>query len=658
MESSLGEIQDEGLWKLVFSLSDGMNISKFVISIRQSIREDFVLAKKYRMKKRICLLSLGVAMSYSCLAYGEEAVNPTIPVTPAASSTMVEMSADTQGPVGQKITEVSLEGVHNVDVQSIMELIGSHPGDIWTAEQSNKDVQAILGSGYFQAARLKYDLVPEGTRIVYEVKENPAFKGLSLTGNTIYKAEELQSLATVTPGVIINTNRLTGDLQAIEDFYKKNGYVLARLADVKVAEDGTVSARVIEGVIESISITGNKKTKDRTIRREVKVKVGEPLQAEDARNTIRRLNNLGIFEDVKMDLQPGREPNQYVYALDVKEAPSRSVALGGGYNQDDGFSMSLEFADKNFLGINDQVKLRYEFGGEGDTSDKFRHGFEIGYVHPWLTSHQMSVSFNMYDLLRRKADRDEDGDEISEFDQEIKGYDITFTQPYGEYKKAFLGFGVRETKYRDPVSGWNYETIPGYIDSNFGKYASVNLGFIYDDRDSYFVPTRGKRLSVSVSQGVQVFGGDFDYTQFNLDARKYWPIQVGKAEHTVAFRLLGGIQMGGNVPESELLSVGGDTVMRGFENDQFRGTKMVAATLEYRVPVHKYVSLVAFGEVGDAWDASDNAIFSYPNRGFEVRTSYGLGVRLNTPLGPIRLDYGIGNGQDDGRFSFGFGASF
>ena len=85
---------------------------------------------------------------------------------------------------------------------------------------------------------------------------------------------------------------------------------------------------------------------------------------------------------------------------------------------------------------------------------------------------------------------------------------------------------------------------------------------------------------------------------------------------------------------------------------------MAAATLEYRVPVHQYVTLVAFGEIGDAWDAGSNAIFSNPGSSFKVRTTYGLGVRLNTPLGPIRLDYGIGNGGDNGRFSFGFGASF
>ena len=615
------------------------------------------MARNYQMKKMLCLLSLGVAMNYSGLAHGE-----TANTAPTRDTVATEALTDAQGPVGQRITHVELEGVHNISPRSIMEMVGSKPGDMWSPEQSNKDIQGILSTGYFQAARMKYDEAPEGTRIIYEMVENPTFKGLRLSGNTLYGTEELQDMATVTPGVIINANRLAGDLQAIEEHYRKNGYILARIADVNMNADGTVTARVVEGVVEEIAIKGNQKTKDRAIRREIRVKVGEPLRSEDARHSIRRLNNLGIFEDVKMNLTPGREPSQYVYEIDVKELPSRSIGLGGGYNEDDGFSVSLEFMDKNFRGTTDQLKVRYEFGGNGDTKNKFRHGFEVGYVHPWLTSKEMSLSVNAHNMLRRKIDRSSSGNTISEYDRETTGFDITLTQPYGEYKRAFLGLGVKKTKHVSNEGGpHDYTAIPGhsdYISNNFGTYNSVSTGFIYDNRDNYLVPTRGKRFMLSLNQGVKIGGGDFDHTQVNLDTRKYWPIMVGKSEHVVAFRLLGGMQVGGNSPETELLSVGGDTVLRGFESGQFRGRKMAAATLEYRVPVHQYLSLVAFGEAGDAWDAGSNAIFSDPGRSFKLRTSYGFGVRLNTPLGPLRLDYGIGNGEDKGRFSFGFGASF
>lgn len=671
------------------------------------------MAKQYRLKKMLCLLSLGVVVSSSQLVYGEELRAVTgaeetavsaegdsrikldsqevigntdadsqpeeakesaqeIVTTEKSKEVVVQvqeasenpnavvLEEGTQGPINQRITGVALEGVHSIEVESLMELIRSQPGDTWTPEQANNDIQALLATGYFQAARMKYDLAPEGAKIIYEVKENPAFQGLELTGNTLFETKDLEAMATVTPGVIINTNRLAGDLQAIEEFYKQNGYILARLSDVEMSEDGVVSARVIEGVIEEISIKGNEKTKDRAIRREIKVKVGEPLHGDAARNSIRRLNNLGIFEDVKMNLLPGREPSQYVYEIEVKEAPSRSIALGGGYNEDDGFSASLEFMDKNFLGITDQLKLRYEYGGQGDSSRKFRHGFEVGYVHPWLTSKEMSLSVNLYSLMRRKTDRDTNGDKISEYDRETRGFDITFTQPYGEYKRAFLGIGMKDTKFYDHVSGYKFSKE--YIDENFGSYNSLSLGYIFDDRDNYFVPTRGKRLSLSISQGFKIAGGDFDYTQVNLDARKYWPIQMGKKEHTIAARLLGGWQLGGDVPASDLLSVGGDTVLKGYDSGQFRGRKMIAMTVEYRVPVQEYVSLVAFGEIGDAWDIGNNVMRHLPDRysnpGFKLRASYGLGVRVNTPLGPLRLDYAFGDGEDSGRFSFGFGASF
>ncbi|MBP9484329.1 MAG: BamA/TamA family outer membrane protein [Negativicutes bacterium] len=603
-----------------------------------------------RFKKSLWLMGLGIALTQTTvIAYGAEA---------EVTNATLEEAVD-EGPVGQRITRVDIEGLSLIEKDSILALVGSHPGETWTAEQTNKDLEAILASGYFQAARMTYNIVPEGAQITYHVIENPVFKGLSLTGNTRFSTEELQAMATVTPGVIINTNRLASDLQIIEEYYKKQGYILARVTNIKMSPDGLVSAQIVEGIIEGIEIKGNKKTRDRTIRREIRVKPGEPLQSVDARNSIRRLNNLGIFEDVRMNLQPGRQPNEYVYQIEVAEAPTRSFSLGGGYSEDDGFTLGVELSDKNFLGLADTIRLRWEFGGESESrSSRWAHGIEFGYTHPWLTSNEMSVSFNYYDLIRRRTDRDTNGDDISQYDRRSSGFDLTFTQPYGEYKRAFLGVGSRTTKWEEHISGIDYSTVPGYIDNNFGTTNSVTLGFIFDNRDNAFNATTGHRLSLSVDQGVSAFGSDFSPTKFNLDARKYWPIQVGKAQHTVAIRLLGGMAVG-DVPETELFSVGGDNVLKGYEEGQFRGRNMLAATLEYRVPIQKYITAIAFVEGGDAWDAGSNAIFSEPGRSFKLRANYGLGVRLNTPLGPIRLDYAVPTESGgDGRFSFGFGASF
>ena len=143
-------------------------------------------------------MGLGIALTQTTvIAYGAEA---------EVTNATLEEAVD-EGPVGQRITRVDIEGLSLIEKDSILALVGSHPGETWTAEQTNKDLEAILASGYFQAARMTYNIVPEGAQITYHVIENPVFKGLSLTGNTRFSTEELQAMATVTPGVIINTNR-------------------------------------------------------------------------------------------------------------------------------------------------------------------------------------------------------------------------------------------------------------------------------------------------------------------------------------------------------------------------------------------------------------------------------------------------------------------
>ena len=144
-------------------------------------------------------------------------------------------------------------------------------------------------------------------------------------------------------------------------------------------------------------------------------------------------------------------------------------------------------------------------------------------------------------------------------------------------------------------------------------------------------------------------GGDFDFTKYSADWRYYY--RMGASEDVLAVQLGVGYA-DGTMPLSQRFAVGGSDSLRGYKDDQFKGNSMLRGTLEYRVPLMKKVQGVLFTDTGYAWDKNTEDNFDLGL----MKYSYGVGLRVNSPLGPLRLDYG--RGEDGGRFHFSFGGQF
>ena len=161
------------------------------------------------------------------------------------------------------------------------------------------------------------------------------------------------------------------------------------------------------------------------------------------------------------------------------------------------------------------------------------------------------------------------------------------------------------------------------IFDNFGRTNSLTFTHVYDNRDNYFNASKGRRLSFSAQWGGHGLGGNYDFSY-----------------HIVSY---------GN-----LFDLGGSNTLRGYEDDQFKGSKMYAATLEYRFPIAKKVQGVVFTDMGSTWGIDEGKIPWYKDDN-SLNFSVGVGLRLQTPIGPIRLDYGHG---DRNKFHFSFGTQF
>lgn len=626
--------------------------------------------EEYQLKKQKLWRPLTVGLTAMMLAapvYAEEIQTPAI-----GADTSVTQTAQSQHQeenklapyIGKTITKQIIEGNVTVPESEIAAALKTKPGMQFTEAGLSEDLSAIYDLGWFYDLRPEFKTVPEGVQVIYHVMENPVYQKTEVEGNTVLNKQRVASFFDLEQGKIANLKNINKCVQKLEEEYRSNGYILARVTDVHMEKDGTLKVAVNEGVVEGFKVKGNVKTKDYVVTREMKLKKGEPFNAKAARRSMQRVYNLGYFEDVNIKLNPGREPNGVEVEISVVEMNTGTFGIGAGYSNADGFVGMVSIGDKNFRGIGDKINLRWEFGGEDNKN------YDFSYTRPWLDDKETSATINLYDITNEYADYNIDGDEIARYDKKRRGQEITFSRrTHNEFVSNYITIKNRDDIYKGPADGyegdvnqyyekefeqsphfkkeWMPQTPEERRKENFGVTRSITFGRVYDSRDNVYDPHEGKRIGYSV-EWAGGMGGDFDFTKWTADWRYYF--RAG-GESVWALNLGAGYASG-DMPLSQRFTMGGSDTLRGYEDDQFRGNSMLKATLEYRFPIVKKVQGVLFTDNGYAWDKRHEDEF---DMGL-LKNSYGVGLRINSPLGPVKLDYGYG--EDGGKFHFSFGGQF
>ncbi|MFH0974934.1 MAG: outer membrane protein assembly factor BamA [Spirochaetota bacterium] len=546
------------------------------------------------------------------------------------------------------------------------------------------------------------------------------FDKYTIAGNKVFTTKTLESKFELTEnGEVFNNTSFTRDMQSISFNYASKGYIFARVVpnktiqerDVKV--DGKTEKRkfvrvdfqIEEGsqaYIENIIIKGNKKTKDKVIRRQLVVKEGELFNSEKIQISREKVFNLGYFKQVNFDIRPGSKEGLMNLIVDVEEQPSGTISLGGGYGTQSGFSIFADIAENNLMGNGQTVGLRVQYG---PTSTEV----SLRFFEPWLLDkYPLGFSSSIFYRLYTYPDDSifSNTNEDAEYQVQKFGYTLGLSYQFWYYYNVGI---IWEHAFKSILNPTGNSPDDIFIEESHGLQESRTISYYIsrNTKDNYMNPTRGTyaKFRVGFTGGTLLRGDDHFityspeayayYSPFNLPFLKTHPVvfefRANGTFLTPPFdkRKLEEIQSpyGNAWLESEdMLHLGGADTLRGWELDdssfpeswQGRLFHRITYGAELRIPVHpQMLWLALFFDAGSLWNDKfwekyrtdddrkviDNDLKNrqvYDIRDFfdadkmnYFKYSWGFGFKIQLPMMPLRFWFGRKVewvGKDNGFF--------
>jgi outer membrane protein insertion porin family len=597
------------------------------------------------------------------------------------------------------VAEVQVQGVEgnpqaNLLRDQVFNAIQTTPGEPTTRQALENDLNAIFATGYFSNVQFLPQDTPLGVRITFLVTPNPVLTAVQVAeGTRILPPTLVEDSFKPLYGTILNFKDLQDGIQAINQWYQENGYVLGQVVDAgQVSPDGVLTLTIAEGEVSKVDVrfvdengeTVEGKTKPYIITREFSLKPGDVFNRNQAESDLQRVFGLGIFEDVQLSLDPAPEdPRKVIVIANVTEGRTGSIGAGAGLSSSTGLFGSISYQQQNLRGRNYTLGTDLTLGTDALL-------FNVSFTNPWIKNDPYRTSYTVNAFRRRSISLvfDEGERDINlpngDTPRVVRtGGGLSFTRPLSKnvYNPsvwtASLGLEYQRVNIQDSEGGnasrdelGNALTLSG---DNADDLFVLGLGLSRDLRNNRTQPTAGSLARVGLDQSVPLGQGSILMSRLRGSYSYYIPLRLVrfskgcKAENpspadcpqTLAFNIQGGTVLG-DLPPYEAFSLGGSNSVRGYREGEIgAGRSFLQATSEYRFPLFSFVGGALFADVGTDLGSSGGVpgdpagIREKPGSGFGV----GLGARIRSPIGAIRVDYGF-NDQGDGRFHFGIGERF
>ncbi len=530
--------------------------------------------------------------------------------------------------------------------------------------QYQSDLNSIINL-YFDNGYIQSDIVDQSVQlsedkrwfyITIAVTEGEQFKvgDLDVSGDILTTRADLLEKFDLRSSDVFDRSKLSKGMEEIRFMYGDEGYAKAEVTprtrinekdktldiDVNIDQNGLI-------YIERIDISGNTRTRDKVIRREIELTEGDLFSSTGLKRSRNNLRRLGFFEDVNFIESPGTTPDRLKLDLEVTERPTGAVSAGLGYSTVDKIIATASISQANFMGSG----IKLEISGTVSASS---NSYVLSLTEPWLFDKPISAGFDLYNTTK----------EYPDFNMNKQGGTIRFGFPiFRRYTRGYLTY-----KYEDVDVSNVSDTASFTIKEQEGTttVSSVRAYVKHDTRNDAYFPTDGYVLTDSVEVAGGILGGTTNFAKYEVSAQRFFPMPWDTTFSARA--MLGYIHSfdGERVPVYERYFLGGISTIRGFATREvgpkdilgefIGGETMMVMNLEYIFPLFKQKNFrgVAFYDAGNAYDG--------PLDISDLRHGAGLGLRWFSPIGPIRLELGFNlnprDGEEAKQWEFAIGASF
>jgi outer membrane protein insertion porin family len=533
-------------------------------------------------------------------------------------------------------------------------------GDL-NKEDLNQDISRLTAfyhnKGYIQAkvGEPKIEYKENWIYITIKIDEGPQFKvgEVDIAGDLVLPKKELLEKLKISKETFYNREVIHNDVLALTDLYSDEGYAYTEIVpriEKKLAEMIVHITYVVEKgkqvYFELITIGGNTKTRDKVIRRELKVYEQGLYSGRRLKRSVRNLHRLDYFEDIKVNTVKGSTDDKMILKIDVTEKPTGAFSFGAGYSSVENIFLMASISQRNLFGRGQALQVRGEIGGRSNR-------YNLSFTEPWLFDIPLSAGFNLY-----KWETDYDT-----YEKDSIGGGVRFSYPVYDFTRAHIRY-IYDVSDIINIAEEASESIKELEGNNVTSSISTTLR--YDSRDRVFNTTEGSEHSVTLEYAG--LGGDIAFTKYLAETGWFIPLfwdTVGFVRGKVGYVKE---HSGGKLPDYERFYLGGMNSVRGFDwrdihvldddGKEIGGNKLVQFNVEYLIPLFKKAGIVGvlFYDTGNVYDDDESIDLS------NLRKSAGYGFRWYSPIGPIRIEYGYildrKEGESRGRWEFSMGTVF
>ena len=621
------------------------------------------------------------------LTRGKYGVNITTTVTPLERN-RIGINFNVEEGVAARIKQINLVGAKSFKES---ELLGKFelttPGlltwytknDQYSRQKLSADLEKLksfyMNQGYleFNVESTQVSISPDKQDVYITVNLNEGERyqvsSVKLAGDFALPEEELKKLVTVKPGDVFSRERLNDSTKAIGDRLGKEGYAFANVnASPEIDKEKRKVAFTIfvdpgkRVYVRRITVTGNTKTRDEVIRREMRQMEGGWYDADRVTTSKQRIDKLGYFTDVAVETPAVQgTADQIDINLNVVEKPTGNLMLGLGTSSTDKVILSGSIAQNNFLGSGNNVAIQVN-------SAKSYRTYVFSYTNPYFTPDGVSQGFDVYHRTVNTSST-----AIAYYSSASTGGGIRFGFPIGEKQSLGVGLGI------DTTTITTYDNSPSYYKDFVKQYGETNLtlpvtlNWISDGKDSFFFPTRGTYQKAGIE--VSIPGGDLTYYRASYQLQQYVPLNSKFTLMLNGEIGYGDGYSGDGLPFYKNFYAGGVTSVRGYkasslgtpstisiengETYRMGGNRRVIGNAEllWSIPgMEKNLRMGWFFDAGQVYGKGDQLSMS------ELRYSTGLSAAWISPIGPLKFSYGIPLNKQDGdkveSFQFQLGTTF